>query len=343
MTVMESNTLFPLLYTQFTILILVIYANAFGIRCLSKQKSSSTNRWVILQNLAVVNILRAAYDTVVLLASHTHTQWYETNASYIAVGETMLMTWFFIALIFISLDKILVLILQEKYKFWVTKRRVEWAIPLGCMFGLISGLLSQDRQYWYIVVESVVISLILGTAVLYGRWIRQRDARFPLINSGRCRRMNTLLLVSFVTFYVVPDVTLMFVISPPVMLTVRFIHTIGYFADSFIYIFTIRSVKKSARRTIASYTGSVISLKKRMKQSRKDLFVGLSTTKSRRTSDDELLADDMDKEVYVDIYEQVNFLTPAPPLERSHTVAFGEHAEIKVDTTMFRKLVSGYY
>lgn len=104
------------LFVQFIVHFLSVIANIFGLFCLRQQEKNKKKRsrcecegnGLLLQNIALVEILKMSYDVIPLAVFHYEGNWYTLYTLYFDLIEMFTMTVFFTAFLLILLDKVIV-------------------------------------------------------------------------------------------------------------------------------------------------------------------------------------------------------------------------------------------
>ena len=260
---MESQTYFIL---TIIILIIAIILNVFGIYILQKQKRRENKQKIILINLSVLDItlgiallLDTVLDCVKTTVLVTKILKAVTFALYLIYYEF---------LIFISLDRLVCVLLNIKYNYYVTFSRVKKAIAIFWLVGLCSFVPSTILKFKKIVdvyikrifptLDFIFIVISSITYSVVGLKLKKSNLKFAS-STGRKQTQNFivpfLIILSFSLCFAIPDIVLIFldkldVIKP----VVRFILLLNYFnvlLDPLIYIFTIKRLRENALSTLA--------------------------------------------------------------------------------------------
>ena len=342
-----------LLYIQAAVLVAGISLNGFSIHCLKQQKAGNTHSWLLLQNLAAVEIVKAVYDFIALSAYNKHNAWYRHHLVCFNVLEVTFMTIFFLSLIFIALDKMLVLLLHGKYTHRVTRKIVKWSICCAWMSGLVIGsfLRKKTRLIWYLAADFVVVLLNVVVILLYRRWVRTRDGRFPQINTRRCTAVSLLLLTSFTVLYALPDCVFACHPSHGVFVTVQFFWTAGYVIDPLIYTFTYTKVKNTALSRLCGtfkYTNYAtgtrrVQLTYRDREQMEKVHEKDSSADDSSSGNEGVGDEEVNNHFVVDIFNEMDeLMTEVQPRFRRKTISsFGDSSRLKVNNIQgFKRLVS---
>ena len=259
---MESQTYFIL---TIIILTIAIILNVFGIYILQKQNRRENKQKIILINLSVLDItlgiallLDTVLDCVKTTVLVTNILKAVTLALYLIYYEL---------LIFISLDRLVCVLLNIKYNYYVTFSRVKKAIAIFWLVGLCSFVPSTILKFKKIVdvyikrifptLDFIFIVISSITYSVVGLKLKKSNLKFAT-STGRKQTQNFivpfLIILSFSLCFAIPDIVLIFldtfdVIQP----VVRFILLLNYFnvlLDPLIYIFTIKRLRENALSTL---------------------------------------------------------------------------------------------
>ena len=156
-----------IVFVQFTLMVVCVFVNVFGIFILRKQKGGNINQRLVLQNLSCTEIIKISYDFVSLTIYHFYKDWHKVNrtsAGIIIMVEMSLMTVIFCSFILISVERIAFFVLVTQYKYYITKKVTTFIIistwvlggSLGPIFWLGSLVLRAARMYYYISFDIIM-------------------------------------------------------------------------------------------------------------------------------------------------------------------------------------------
>ena len=259
---MEGQTYFIL---TIIILIIAIIINVFGIYILQNQKRRDNKQKIILINLSILDITLG-----IVLLLDTVLDCFKTTVLVTKILKAVTFALYLIyyeLLIFISLDRLVCVVLNIKYNYYVTFSRVKKALEIFWLVGLCSFVplpifkskkiidiyikrIFPTLDFIFIVISSITYSVV-------GLKLKKSNLKFAS-STGRKQTQNFivpfLIILSFSLCFAIPDIVLIFldkldVIKP----VVRFILLLSYFnvlLDPLIYIFTIKRLRENALSTL---------------------------------------------------------------------------------------------
>ena len=240
---------------QISISVFSLFFNLLGIFCLRKQKSGNKNQYVLLQNLALVEVVKTLFDYIPLVLYHFNHAWYVNHRTYLEVCEVGWMSVLFSAYMFITLDRLLCVTLKTRYKTLVTHKLIKKLLIASWLLASIPGLLGWSvwgtlepiKWYYYITLEGFICVLMCATYFIIMVSFRQRKRKLSSVAEGlKFPTVPFLLMGSFVAFNVVPDVVFTFHQNDMTFHIVSFLWTSGYLIDPLLYIFPGQHMRTSA-------------------------------------------------------------------------------------------------
>lgn len=308
---------------QFILQFISVIANVFGTYCLQKQerKRKATRLRVVhrllLKSFASIEIVKMLYDFIPVSIYHFDKDRYYDNIVYFTIIEINLMTIFFSSVAFIAINKLMVVLLEQRYRHYITRKLVikilvaTWVTASASGIGIwvLPGEIGFAKMYYYLTLETTVTVLIVLIFPVIMCRIRKRDPSLPSMQMKKPFLLSFLLCSCFITFDVTPDIVFFFNQTEDVYIVISFIWTVGYLLDPVIYIFhdtTRRKIAKdtsnfilccffvrSARVPERTLTSTTIPLSSKTKNSI-DIAVTLKSTKQYT---EENVIDDVNVEV----------------------------------------------
>ena len=194
----------------------------------------------------------------------------EENERLLDAVEVVIMTVIFFGFMLISVERLVCITLNMKYKVFVNESLVKWVIFVKWMLGVLLGFvlwigkdISNRKIYFYLVLDILVIVLTIVTYSCILRVYhtsRQSLAQESsnLRNEVKILRVPFLIITSFILCNSIPDVILFLVreeIKTEMYCASVVLWAVGFLLDPLIYIFLNKKTRLIARTTFENTWG----------------------------------------------------------------------------------------
>ena len=228
-----------------------ITAHGFGIYCLMKIKERNNNQRIILTNLSIIEICLMSSSFVSGLLSYNEVNNISITIT-IAINNFFNIAFYFL-MTFISIDRLLCLLLHIKYNYFITSKVVKismvvlWvitlplSIPLNfknqCVKSLCYDHLSILLGFVFLIISITAYLSIIVTV------IKNEKTRVNEATVLPRRKLKKMYMVPFIVLYQTPDLILLLersqniIMSSVAVNSVYCCYVLGCIADALIYIF----------------------------------------------------------------------------------------------------------
>ena len=232
-----------------------IILNSFGIYILHKWKRRDNKQKFILVNLSILDILLASTELLETIIRYTSNIEHELHHKIFRTVDVSLYVMYYQLITFISLDRLLCVLLHIKYNYYVTSKRVKRIISIIWLFGLCSVLpcifSSSDSIYkiseiLFSILNFIVLLIAILTYATIGYKLKKNKMIF-VSSVGKRQQQNfivpMLIILSFAICYAIPDIVHTFLVlheSETLSIDViimLLLHHINRCLDPLIYIF----------------------------------------------------------------------------------------------------------
>lgn len=232
---------------------LSILLNILGIYCLYKQKGGNSKQRMLLANLSFAEIIKMTYNYIPLTTYQYYGTWYILHNTYFDMVDISFMTMIFSAILLISMDRLLCILLHMKYKVYITNRFIKITVMRTWLLGIICGpamytFISQNeftKIYYCMTFDIIVLVVGISTYVTIIKMILERNKQFSQITEydARKKRLKKMFLIpsmivaSFILFNVIPDLIITYQYSYVLYHVTACLWVLSYIMDPVIYIF----------------------------------------------------------------------------------------------------------
>ena len=174
--IVTQNNMTPKFFlpVQFTIMLLAVCFNGLGIFTFHKRTSGNKNQHLLLQNLATVEILKTTSDLVSLLLFYFYNNCYNVAKIFFMVIEINLMTLLYLSFVAVTVDRLLCVILEGRYRIHITSKNVKICVSViwiattfpGLILWAAFPILYKAKMCYYVIWDVVVVLVIVPTYVV---------------------------------------------------------------------------------------------------------------------------------------------------------------------------------
>ena len=250
-----------------TISTLAIILNSFGIYLLQTQKQKNKKQYIVIKNLSALNITIATVKLLenILFIIPINIKSFQLGMHMFRAGGVVFFLMYYQLVIFISLDRLLCVLLHMKYSYYITKPRVKKIMIIFWMVSictLVPSSLADARtivhiyiKYLFPILNSLFLTIFFITYSVI-RWKLKKSSQEFWIPKGRKNRPNyilpLLIMLSFTLCFVIPNVVLIFALPKTkiqnrqlpfetgLMLLLAYINLL---IDPFIYVLAKKNVR----------------------------------------------------------------------------------------------------
>ena len=178
----------PTLIFVFSLNMISLMVNGFGIYCLHMQHGGNVNQRMLLQNLSLIEMLKIVNDYISMTSYYCYKDWYDDHIVYLDIAEINILTVFFSCFVLISGERFACIMLSVKYNFYVTKSLIKDALCVTWLVGSTSGFFlwatghHHAKAYYYVVLDVLVFVLSIVTYFSISKKYRQRKQRLSTVS-----------------------------------------------------------------------------------------------------------------------------------------------------------------
>ena len=250
-----------------TVSTLAIILNSFGIYLLQKQNQKTKKQYIIINNLSALNITISTVKLLenILFNIPINIKSFHLGMHMFRAGDVVFFVMYYQLVIFISLDRLLCVLLHMKYSYYITKSRVKIIMVIFLMVSictLVPSSFADARtivniyvKYLFPIFNFLFLAIFFVTySVIWWKLMKSRqEFRIP---KGRKNRPNyilpLLIMLSITLCFVIPNVVLIFALPKTkiqkrelpletcLMLLLLYINLL---IDPFIYVFAKKNVR----------------------------------------------------------------------------------------------------
>ena len=192
---------------------------------------------------------------------------YKKNTKYFDIIEINILTIFFSSFVLISVERLTCIILNFRYKSYVTKSLIKTTLLATWLIGLTPGFAfwaaekSALKVYYYMFFDFLIVLLTfisyLGIWVIYRRTQQGSlcDEKAHHANKKKLNilRVPLLILTAFLVCNCIPDIANTLLGDDPVLYDVMVVlWGLGYFIDPCLYIFINKQTREIAKSCLMS-------------------------------------------------------------------------------------------
>ena len=278
----------PTLIAVFHINFISIIFHVFGFYCLQVQRGGNVNQRILLKNLSVIEVVKIINDYISITSYYVYKDWYNVNEHVLDAIEVVIMTVIFFSFIIISIERLVCITLNMKYKIYVTDTIVSRIVLLTWAVGIVSGFvlwigedISDRKLYFYLVLDILVISFTLVTySIIFKIYHQTRrqvlQKKTNVTQELKILRVPLMIIASFLLCNSIPDVILFVVTEKMSEGMMRNMYNasivmwaVGFLLDPLIYIFLNKKTRSIAKLTLKKLIRLGVPRQKR-KQAMKD-------------------------------------------------------------------------
>ena len=232
---------------------LSLLLNVLGIYCLQTEREGIRKQRLLLSSLSLIEIIKVLYDYVQLTIYYYRDNLFNLYNAYFDTVEISVMTIIYASHLLISFDRLLCVLFQIKYNFFITEKLIKVSLVMAWLIGLSSGPLmygiASSDEYaklrYYMVCDIIVLAIATVTYLSYGKLIMERKHRFQhsCEDDGRMNNLKkmflipSLIIASFIIFNVIPDLIMFYHFNDVVQQVTSCLWALGLNTDPFTYIY----------------------------------------------------------------------------------------------------------
>ena len=235
--------------------------NGLGIHIFQVLKKGNKNQHLLLKNFAGTEVAKAVYDLIALSLHYFYENASKQLAPYLFVTEINFMTIVYFSFISVNMDRLLCIILKEKYTKYIKTSTAQKAICCmwigsalpGFFLLLIFGCKSKANAYYYIVWDTIVVVVIVVTYILVINKLHGKtrsssgESKRKAAKKKRSLNLAILLTTAFMVCNVIPNIVILFLSNGTTYYAMAVLWSTGYLVDPLLYIFAAKRSRKTAK------------------------------------------------------------------------------------------------